>query len=522
MSKISQVTKATKVTNQDFFNERGIVFSQVSLSGATYNTNRKPEDVKILKDFSELKVCYEEGYGAPSFVLQNNKIVAIPSSACDDIGINTSLSQNDYCTTFMNIKNRSVEKLIDNTYAKGYETPSPVQQIATVELALGADSLIQSKSGTGKTFTFLYGLSWHFNPSNKKLQHVYITMTHEIAKQIHKHAIELLGTDTNISLFIGSKPPARNADNGGFKTQQKPNQYKSISQLINEAKKAQVVVCTLGKFFDLYKRDAFDFSSLKTVCIDEFDTIVDSSENRRSIHSEQLSTAKQIEIIMNEIPETTQRVFLSATVTPCSIERALQYFRPFDQSDEYDRPEPYIVLLDKDDLTLEGIKQYYIEYNSDQMRRECLIDILAGVRCKKIIIFTNKTKTADDLQLYLESEDISTSVIHGSLDNAQREEVDTQFKLLGSRILIATNVIARGYDTQDVSLVINYDMPESSETYIHRCGRAGRYGRMGTAISFAYVSHNLNELMKVNQINEFSGKNKMINGSEGIPFNKIF
>ena len=140
--------------------------------------------------------------------------------------------------------------------------------------------------------------------------------------------------------------------------------------------------------------------------------------------------------------------------------------------------------MKNDELTLDGIKQFYIAIDNESFKFDTLCDIYSTISVSKAIIYCNSKRKADWLKNKLLSNQFTVECIHGSMKQSEREDIIKEFRQGGTRILLATDVIARGIDIQQVSLVINYDMPRFRETYIHRIGRSGRFGRKGVAINF--------------------------------------
>lgn len=491
-----------------------IKFNQITIGDRTCNVNRRLDnDIFLFHNFTDALPYYDEENGVhlklSSDKSKTNVIAKLSNYVCNRILIENSRNMDDkeYYKMFTDIKTEFVKNcLIFKTFAKGYEIPSPVQVLTIPELIMGRDMLVQFKSGTGKTWAFLFGLLWSYDPSDKELQHVFITNSHEVAMQIYEQAIFILPKNTNVALCVGRK-----RDTGGFRnpvgTSSLTIKPKTLREERDEIGRAQVIVCTVGKFYDVLcnRRWIRTTKYLKTLCVDEFDNIIISKFRQRSSHI--MSTEEQISAIIKEIPHDTQRVFFSATVTKEALEIAHGYFRKYSPS----IGEPFIVLLDIDDYTLEGIRQYYVECPSTNYKREVLLDLLKQCRIAQGIIFANKIKTAIDIKRFLDNQTvpISSAVFHGNLPSEARNSIHRDFIENRVRLLISTDITSRGLDVQGVNVVINFDMPDSLETYIHRIGRSGRYGRKGVAISLILVNSSCNEMKKVETINECSKHSKM-------------
>ncbi|GMF82253.1 unnamed protein product [[Candida] boidinii] len=145
--------------------------------------------------------------------------------------------------------------------------------------------------------------------------------------------------------------------------------------------------------------------------------------------------------------------------------------------------DPVRILVKKDQLTLEGIKQFFVNVDEEQYKFECLCDLYDSISVTQAVIFCNTRRKVETLTQQLTENDFTVSAIHSDLSQQERDTIMQEFRSGSSRILIATDLLARGIDVQQVSLVINYDLPSNKENYIHRIGRGGRFGRKGVAIN---------------------------------------
>lgn len=444
----------------------------------------------------------------------DKNILRLNSNVYDSMIISgaSKMSDEEYFKKFLEMKAPVVKQLIEKTYARGFERPSPVQQLTIPSLILRKDALVQFKSGTGKTHSFLFGLLWNFDPNDKYVQYIFVTATHEIAKQIYDQAIELL-PKAKIALCIGNKKPDQTSGTGGFKHTIKtsslssPSKTKSIREEKAEIANAQIIVCTMGKFFYYFTRGWLpDMKYLKTICVDEFDNIVSATSRSTTV----ASTKEQFSKIMETLPSTTQRVFFSATISDSAINIAYGYFREY----SIKNGDPLIVLLDPEDYTLEGIRQYYVVVDNYTVKEDVLLDILQQCRISQCIVFANTVDTAMKIKRLLDSQKITmpSAVFHGKLSEVERTNIFKEFFENKIRLLISTDVTARGVDVHQINLVINFDLPETPQTYIHRIGRSGRFGKKGVAISFVLVNEkqDYDEMRKVKVINDFSKKCEMV------------
>lgn len=410
------------------------------------------------------------------------------------------LNKTDFLKEYVFQKESNLIKLISNTFRKGYEIPSNVQKFTIPYLMDQKDAIIQFKSGTGKTHAFLFGLLSNFDIDNQELQLIFITSSHEVAWQIYEHINSLVPENTNVAICIGNK------NTSGFKN------IKTIT--ISEEKKkvmnAQIIIGTVGKIYNWINynqngKKLINTKYIKAICIDEFDQIIIS--DRKNNYLDNNSTESQIKIIMNLMPEKTQRVFISATVDDNSLTKAESYFRKNNVT------KPFIFLLPKENFTLEGIKQYYIEldintcHDIDYEKKLILGELITHCRISQCIIFANKIKTAENIQRYFMNRNppILSNILHGSMDSNERKNIVNEFRSGSFRYLVSTDLTARGFDITGINLIINYEMPDNLATYIHRIGRSGRYGKKGVAISLIMSD----EKQKIEEIKKYSMDSKI-------------
>ena len=502
--------------NEGFWNMR---FSDVKVGEQDCKISRMVEDLTLLYDFNDISPQYSEEHGAHLKIYKKNsrefKIVPLKEPVLRNMCITGAkdMEHKEYLKAFVEKKKAIVDMMIQRTFQKGFTTPHDVQSIAIPELIQCNDVLIQFKSGTGKTHAFLLGLLWGFDPSDDVLQYIFITSSHEVATQIHEHATELCPNGTRIVLCIGRKKEP-NQKSGGFRsvggftrnTSSLHTREKTIQEENTEIKRAHILICTMGKLYDCMcnRKDLINPKYLKAMCVDEFDNIVASRS--RPKNSTTFSTEEQMMAMMKKIPEDTQRVFFSATVTDPSLQITYSYFRT-----RKEKEQPFALLLHENDYTLEGIKQYYVEVTSIQEKKDVIKDLLEQLRIAQCVIFTNHIETAYEIKDWLAKLKIPqiSAIIHGELTAAAREAINLDFKENKIRVLIATDVIARGYDVQSINVVILFDMPDTIPIYIHRVGRSGRYGRKGVAISLVLVNNRYDERKKIASIDEVSQYNKM-------------
>jgi len=223
----------------------------------------------------------------------------------------------------------------------------------------------------------------------------------------------------------------------------------------------QVVVGTPGRVYDMINRRALRTDNMKIFCMDEADEMLSRGFK------------DQIYEVFQLLPQDTQVVLLSATMPADVLEVTKKFMR-----------DPVRILVKRDELTLEGIKQFYIAVEKEEWKLDSLSDLYETVTITQAVIFCNTRRKVDWLTEKLHQREFTVSAMHGDMDQKQRELLMKEFRSGSSRVLITTDLLARGIDVQQVSLVINYDLPTNRENYIHRIGRGGRFGRKGVAINF--------------------------------------
>jgi translation initiation factor 4A len=232
---------------------------------------------------------------------------------------------------------------------------------------------------------------------------------------------------------------------------------------INALKNGQhIVVGTPGRIYDMINRNVLILNNLKMLILDEADQMLDRGFK-----------AQIYEIFNLGIPEETQIGLFSATWTPEADEIAKKFMR-----------NPVVIKVQKDALTLDGIKQFKVDVKNEEYKYGVLVDLYRVISIKQAVIFCNLKKKIDEVAAKLKADNLSMICLHGEMEQKERDKIMKEFRNGTTRILLTTDLLARGIDIQQVSLVINYDIPNNKEMYIHRIGRSGRFGRKGVAINF--------------------------------------
>ena len=338
----------------------------------------------------------------------------------------------------MNLK----DELLRGIFSYGYEKPSSIQQRAIKQVIEGKDLIAQAQSGTGKTATFTIGILQKLDVQKKTTQVIILAHTRELAIQINEVVNNLskyMDVTTNLSV-------------GGI----------SVRDNINELNKnPHIVIGTPGRILDMLNKKALYNENIKLLIMDEADELLSSI------------FINQIYDIFRNLPGEIQVCLFSATMN--------EYF--FNITKKFMR-DPIKILVKNEELTLDGISQYYINLEQNDHKFETLCDLYSAISVSQSIIYCNSKRIVDILSNKLLNNNFSISYIHGDMNQAMRNSIIKEFRDGISRILITTDLLCRGIDIQQISIVINYDLPKEIANYIHRIGRSGRYGRKGIAINF--------------------------------------
>jgi len=337
------------------------------------------------------------------------------------------------------------EDLLRGIYAYGFEKPSAIQQRAIVPCIEGRDVIAQAQSGTGKTATFSIATLEQLDITDKTCQALILAPTRELAQQIQKVVLSL-GDYMKVLCH---------ACIGGT------NVREDQRILSGGDGGVHIVVGTPGRVYDMINRRALDPRSIKIFILDEADEMLSRGFK------------DQIYDVFRYMNEQIQVILLSATMPADVLEVTKKFMR-----------NPVRILVKKEQLTLEGIKQFYIGVEKEEWKLDTLCDLYETLTITQAVIFCNTRRKVDWLTEKMHSRDFTVSAMHGDMEQKERDVIMREFRSGSSRVLITTDLLARGIDVQQVSLVINYDLPTNRENYIHRIGRGGRFGRKGVAINF--------------------------------------
>jgi translation initiation factor 4A len=334
--------------------------------------------------------------------------------------------------------------ILRGIFAYGFEKPSPIQQRAIKPIIEGRDVIAQAQSGTGKTATFTISALQKININEPTTQVLILSPTRELSSQTAK-VVSNLGSFMNglkIQTLFGG---AMIEEGSSFSS-------KNVPHLI--------CGCT-GRVHDMMRRGNISSKSIKLVILDEADEMLSSGFKEQVYNIFQyLNSEVQVCLFSATLPEDINYIMKKILHNPIRI------------------------CVKREQLTLEGISQYYIAMNDDREKYVTLLNIFSFITLSHTIIYCNSIKRVQDLYEAMCEDGFPVCRIHSNMEKSERDKAFNDFRNGTSRVLISSNVTARGIDIQQVSIVINFDLPKCVHTYLHRIGRSGRWGRKGVGINF--------------------------------------
>ncbi|XP_019850614.1 PREDICTED: eukaryotic initiation factor 4A-like [Amphimedon queenslandica] len=335
------------------------------------------------------------------------------------------------------------DALLRGVFAYGYEKPSVIQQRAIVPCVQGKDVVAQAQSGTGKTATFSIAMLQQLDIKSHHCQALILSPTRELARQTHTVVLSLgdyLGV--NAYLVVGGE------------------------RVVDMKKRLQsgvhVVVGTPGRVKHMIAEGALDTRHIKILVLDEVDVMLSRGFE------------EQVRDIFFDLPNKAdlQAIAVTATLPPEVLKMTEKFMR-----------NPVHILVENEEVPLEAIKQFYVDVELEEHKLDTICDIYEALSVEQSMIFCNTRRKVEMVAYHMTSQDFTVSCIHGDQTPEERKTVMKEFRNGASRVLIATDVLQRGIDVQHVSMVCNFDLPNDKDSYIHRIGRCGRFGRKGIAIS---------------------------------------
>lgn len=323
----------------------------------------------------------------------------------------------------------------------GFTTPTPIQAQTIPPLLSGDDVVGQAQTGTGKTAAFGLPILERINPNSPVVQALILTPTRELAMQVSQ-AIYSLNGDPHIRVL---------AVYGG----------QAIDRQISRLRRgAQILVGTPGRILDLLNRGCLKLDQLSWLVLDEADEMLN------------MGFIQDVEKILNQAPAERQTAFFSATMDPVIRKLTNRFLR-----------SPLKISVDQLEVAPTQIHQVAYKVPRGWSKARALEPILELEDPESALIFVRTRRSAAELTSQLQAIGYSVDEYHGDLSQAQRERLLSRFRRQQVRWVVATDIAARGLDVEQLTHVINYDLPESAESYVHRIGRTGRAGKTGTAIS---------------------------------------
>lgn len=333
------------------------------------------------------------------------------------------------------------ENILRGVYSHGFEKPSAIQSAAIPKMIVGKDLIAQAQSGTGKTGAFSIGTLCRIDESVQSIQSIILVPTRELADQVTKVITDLCSyTKITVMKVIGGT---------------------NINLCRDElSKNPHILVGTPGRILDMIRRRYLPTVDVKLLTFDEADEIL-SHGFKEDIHD-----------IIQSVDKNAQICIFSATLPDEILELTDKFMN-----------NPERILVKRESLTLEGIQQFFININHDDWKYDVIADLYDTINIGQCIIYMNSKQKIVDVYNRLTKDNFPVDYISGDRTVDERNKIMNDFRSGTLRILLSSDLLARGIDIQQLSLVINFDLPREKETYIHRIGRSGRYGRKGVAIN---------------------------------------
>jgi translation initiation factor 4A len=350
------------------------------------------------------------------------------------------------------------ENLIKGVYLHGFTQPSPIQIKGIESINTGKDCLLQSQSGTGKTATYLLGVLNRLEKNNKN-QCIILTPTRELADQVYSVATELSKmTELKIEKCVGGT---------------------NIKDSKDDLRAANLIIGTLGRIHHMITDKVISIHSLKVLVLDEADEMLTDGINDK------------LNFIFEKLPTGIQSILISATLNTNVFTVTKKILH-----------DPIKILLKNSEVAVDLISQFYIEVDSEDLKFDTIMDLYGITSTSQTIIFCNTIRKVEWLTENLTKNNFTITSISSKNTQQERDDIVKEFREGKTRLLLTTDLLARGIDIPDVNLVINYDLPPNKETYIHRIGRCGRFGKKGVSISMVKADDqsDIKNLQRMKQI----------------------
>ncbi len=337
------------------------------------------------------------------------------------------------------------EDLLKAVYLHGFTQPSTIQIKGIGSINTGKDCILQSQSGTGKTATYLLGVMNRLESTEVGCQGIIITPTRELADQVNDVALNLAKyTNYKITKCVGGT---------------------DVNQNRNDLKKSSMVIGTLGRIAHMITEKKINIHKVKFLVLDEADELLADG------------ISEKLQGIIDKAPSGIQIVLISATMS----------LNLFNASKKFTH-EPIKVLLKNNEVIVDLISQFYLDVETEELKFDTLLDLYNLVSTSQAIIFCNTIRKVEWLEQNLKQNNFPITVIHSNMNQTERDTVVKDFRDGKTRLLLTTDLLSRGIDIPQVNMVINFDLPLSKETYVHRIGRCGRFDKKGVAITMVKMN----------------------------------
>ena len=348
------------------------------------------------------------------------------------------------------------EELLKGVFVYGFKNPSPIQIKGIKAINTENDCILQSQSGTGKTGTYLLGVMNNLNENDKS---VIISPTRELAKQIYNVALKISEySKLKVGIYIGGT---------------------NIVDDFNNIKNCNIIIGTIGRINHIFLKKKYLYNKLKIFVCDEADNIFNNNTN------------KDIYNIISNINQNTQKILISATLNNYVFSISEKFLE-----------NPIKILLKKTEIAVDLISQFYIDTEIEEYKFDVLLDLYNIISTTQAIIFCNTIRKVEWLSKELTDKNFAITSIHSKMSQDERNSIVEEFRDGKTRLLLTTDLLSRGIDIPQVNLVINYDLPINKETYIHRIGRCGRFGKKGISISMIKMKDE-NEIKILNRMKNY-------------------
>lgn len=351
------------------------------------------------------------------------------------------------------------ENILRGIYSYGFENPSPIQKKAILPIIAGRDVIAQAQSGTGKTAAFTIGALSKVDLTKDTVQVLILSPTRELTIQtsnVINHVGSMMKNLRVQTVFGGSNME----ENDPFSNRRNPH-----------------IVCGCpGRVYDMMRRNKLRANKIKLIILDEADEMLSSGFK------------EQVYNIFQFLSPKIQIALFSATLPNAMFGITEKMMK-----------NPVHIFVRSEQLTLEGITQYYIAVEDDRQKYNSLKELYKYISVSQCIIYCNSVNRVIELYEAMREDEFPVCCIHSKMNKIERDNAFAEFRNGKCRVLISSNVTARGIDIQQVSIVINFDVPKCVYTYLHRIGRSGRWGRKGVAINFI----TRRDIMKLREIEHY-------------------